>query len=297
MEKKGLVLVLGTALISGFAIFLNKFGVSVINPYIFTGLKNIIVAVLVVSWLLMMKDWRILWNLGRKKWLMLVLVGLIGGSIPFLLFFKGLSMTGGAQAAYIHKTMFVYVAVLASIFLKEKIDKRFVAGGLLLLFGNFFVLNLIPHQPGWGDLLVLIATIFWASENVLSKHLLRELPSRIIIWGRMFFGSTLIVLFWILTGQAHLVTSLSLEQIGWVLITSILLFGYVATWYSGLRYIKVSTAAAVLTLASPITTLLSFSFLGLSITFQQWLGIFLIVIGCVGLVLNRAPSFRHSPQI
>jgi len=275
-KNKGLLLVLGTALISGIVVFISKFGVSIVNPYIFTGLKNIIVVLLVVGWLLMMKDWRILRRLNRKQWLMLLLVGLIGGSIPFLLYFKGLSLTKPIQAVFIHKSMFIFVAVLAVIFLKEKISRGFLIGGLVLLLGNILLLRLLPHQFGWGDFLILLATLFWASENVLSKYLLKELPARIVIWARMFFGSVLIILFWLATGQAGLVFSLNVEQIGWVMITSIFLLGYVITWYSGLKYIKVSVAATVLLLASPITALLSFVFLGQAILTSQFIGIFLI---------------------
>src|SRR3989339_2183939 len=104
-KNKGLVLILSTAVISGLSIFISKFGVSVINPYIFTGWKNIVVAVLAVGWILALKDWQILKSLNKKKWLWLVGVGLIGGSIPFLLFFKGLSLTTAAQGSFIHKTM------------------------------------------------------------------------------------------------------------------------------------------------------------------------------------------------
>ena len=118
-KNKGFLLVLGTAFISGLSVFVNKFGIAVINPYIFTGLKNIIITLLIISWLLMMKDWKILKNLKQKQWLLLILIGLVGGSVPFLLFFKGLSMTSGVQAAFMHKTMFIYIAILAFIFLKE----------------------------------------------------------------------------------------------------------------------------------------------------------------------------------
>jgi len=275
-KNKGLLLVLGTAFISGIVVFISKFGVSIINPYIFTGLKNIIVAFLIVSWLLMMKDWQILRKLKKTQWLLLIGVGLIGGSIPFLLYFKGLSLTTPVQAAFIHKTLFIYVAVLAAIFLREKISKGFLIGGLSLLLGNILLLRLIPHQFGWGDFLILLATLFWASENVLSKYLLKELPSRIVIWGRMFFGSVFIILFWLMIGQAHLVLSLNPEQLGWVLITSVFLFGYVATWYTGLKYVKVSVAATVLLLASPIATLLTLLFLGGGLVFSQLIGMILV---------------------
>jgi len=292
-KNKGLLLVLGTAFISGTVVFISKFGVSIINPYIFTGLKNIIVTILIISWLLMMRDWQILRGLKRIQWLLLIGIGLVGGSIPFLLYFKGLSLTTPVQTAFIHKTLFIYVAILAAIFLKEKISRGFLIAGLSLLLGNILLLRLIPHQFGWGDFLVLLATLFWASENVLSKYLLKELPSRIVIWGRMFFGSVFILLFWLMTGQAHLVTSLSLEQIGWVLITSAFLFGYLATWYTGLKYIKVSVAATILLLASPITTLLSFIFLNEVLIFSQILGMLLIASVIAFLVFKGRALKAH----
>ena len=117
-KNKGLILILGTAFISGLSVFVNKFGIVLISPYIFTGLKGIVVALLAISWLLMMKDWKTLKKLTKKQWLILSGIGLIGGSIPFLLFFKGLSLTTGIQAAFIHKTMFIYIAILAFVFLK-----------------------------------------------------------------------------------------------------------------------------------------------------------------------------------
>lgn len=295
-KNKGLLLVLGTALISGTVVFISKIGVTVINPYIFAGLKNIIVALVVVGWLLMLKDWQLLRSLNKKQWLLLLGVGLIGGSIPFLLYFKGLSLTTPVQAAFIHKTLFIYVAVLAVVFLKEKISRGFLIGGLLLLLGNILLLRIIPHQFGWGDFFILIATLFWASENVLSKYLLKELPSRIVIWGRMFFGSIFIILFWLMTGQAHLAASLNIQQIGWVLITSVFLFGYLATWYTGLKYLKVSVAATILLLASPITTLLSLLFLGQILVLSQVLGIVLITLAVFWIYKTSTLSMKYHEQ-
>ena len=291
-KNKGFLLVLGTAFISGIVVFISKMGVTVINPYIFTGLKNIIVALVVVGWLLMLKDWRILKRLKKIQWLLLLGVGLIGGSIPFLLYFKGLSLTTPIQAAFIHKTLFIYAAVLAVIFLKEKISRGFLIGGLLLLLGNILLLRIIPHQFGWGDLLIFLATLFWASENVLSKYLLKELPSRIVIWARMFFGSVFIIIFWLMTGQAHLATSLNIQQIGWVLITSVLLFGYLATWYTGLKYLKVSVAATVLLLASPITALLSLLILGQGLMVSQIIG--MILIGLAIFWIYKLTSYAQE---
>jgi len=285
MRTKGLLLVFSTAIISGFAIFINKFGVSVINPYIFTGLKNVTVAILICCLLLLMRDWRLLKGLSKKYWTLLFLIGLIGGSIPFLLFFKGLSLTAGVQGAFIHKTMFIYVAVLAALFLKEKISKKLLFGGLLLLLGNAFLLKFIPHSLGKGDLLILLATLFWAIENIISKYTLKELPSRIVIWGRMFFGSIFILIFLIIAGQIQLVWTLNINQIAWVIATSIILFGYVTTWYTGLKHVPVSIATSILLLGAPITTLLSFLYTEI-IGWEQILGIGLALVGGIIVILE-----------
>jgi len=282
-QNKGYYLVFSTAIISGFAIFINKFGVSVVNPYIFTFLKNLIVAFLLTGILLALRDWRILKNLTKKQWLLLVIIGLVGGSIPFLLFFKGLSLTSAAQGSFIHKTMFIYVALLAVIFLKEKIDRRFLLGGLILILANFILLKKLPTSINFGDLLVLFAALFWAIENTISKYTLRELQGRTVAWGRMFFGTFFIFIFLFGTNQLPLITGLTLKQISWVIITGLILFGYVMSWYSGLKYIPVSQATAILLFGSPITTFLSL-ISGGKISFQEILSGILIILGVISVI-------------
>ena len=281
--NKGYYLVFSTAIISGFAIFINKFGVSVVNPYIFTFLKNLIVAFLLTGILLALRDWRILKNLTKKQWLLLVIIGLVGGSIPFLLFFKGLSLTSATQGSFIHKTMFIYVALSAVIFLKEKIDRRFLLGGLILILGNLLLLKRLPFSIDQGDLFVFLATLFWAIENTISKYTLRELQGRTVAWGRMFFGTFFIFIFLFGTNQLPLITGLTLKQISWVIITALILFGYVITWYSGLKYIPVSQATVILLLGSPITTLLSLIF-ERKISFPEILSGILIILGIIFVI-------------
>jgi len=278
--KKGYYLVFLTAVISGFSIFINKFGVSIINPNIFTFLKNLVVAILLSGILIFFKDWKKLKELTKKQWLLLVLIGLIGGSIPFLLFFKGLSLISASQGSFWHKTMFLYVAVLATIFLKEKIDKKFLLGGLLLILGNLVLLKKLPIVMNKGDVLVILATIFWAVENVISKYALKNIESRIAAWARMFFGSLFIFLFLVSSNQFSLIANLTFKQISWILVSSVILFGYVISWYSGLKDVSVSKATMILILGSPITTLLSF-ITGGKISFQEIISGIFIILGVV----------------
>ena len=278
--KKGYLLVFSTAIISGFSVFVNKFGVSAVNPNIYTFLKVLVVAIFLTGLLLFLKDWQKLKSLTKKQWFLLMIIGFVGGSVPFLFFFEGLSMTNAAQGSFIHKTMFIWVTFLAALFLREKIDKKFLLGGLLLLFGSLILLKKLPHSLNQGDLLIFLATLFWAAENTISKYALRDLEGRIVAWARMFFGALFILIFLSATNQLSLIPNLNLEQISWVLITAVILFGYVMTWYSGLKFISVSKATVILLLGSPITTLLSL-IAGGKINHQEILSGILIIFGII----------------
>jgi len=280
--EKGYYLVLATAIVSGFSIFMNKWAVEGLNPYLFTWSKNILVAVFLFSMILLMREWSDLKEVKAKQWLLLISIGLVGGSIPFLMFFKGLQMTSAANASFIHKTMFIYVAILAAIFLKEKISKRFFLGAVLLLIGNYLLLKFTGNFDA-GAWLVFGATLLWAVENVISKYVLRTLSSRIVAFGRMFFGSLFILIFLVATGHIQQIIEFTAPQIKWVLFTSILLLLYVATWYEGLRTIDVSVATCVLLLGSVITTGLQLAFLGKPVTVMQGVGMLLLALGVIAI--------------
>ena len=278
-ERKGLLLVFTTALISGFSIFINRFGVKETNPYVFTGLKNLIVGIFIFSLILFFKERKNLVKMKRKQWLSLIVIGLIGGSIPFLLFFKGLTLTLAAKASFIHKTLFIYVSILAILFLKEKVSKNLIFGLVSLLIGSILFLKIKPQALGIGDLLIFLATIFWTIEIIISKKLLKSISPRIVAFGRMFFGSIFIMIFLILTGQIQLIAQLNLIQIGWIFVTSLFLLGYVITFYTGLKYIPASLATSILTLGAPITTLLTVVFLEKNLIWQEIFGLGLIIFG------------------
>ena len=288
-EKKGLKLVLLTAVISGVSIFINKFGVEGINPYVFTFSKNLVVLLFLFSAILLFKKFGQLKKLRAKEWVKLAVIGFLGGSIPFLLFFKGLSMTSGATASFIHKTMFVYVIFFAAVFLKEKINKKVLAGTVILLLGNFLLLKLNNLAFNTGDLLILCATLFWAVENTVSKHALKTIHSTTVAFGRMFFGSFFILAFLIMSGNMKHMATLTIGQVLWAAFTSAFLFLYVLTWYSGLKHVKVSVATSVLLLGSPITTLLSFTFLNTAISISQLTGILLIPAGIFFVLVGYQP--------
>jgi drug/metabolite transporter (DMT)-like permease len=250
-------LVLSTAIISGISVYINSIAVKFSNPYVFTGVKNAIVGIVFLSLIVLFKEWKKLRELTRRDWKRLLMIGLIGGAIPFLLFFKGLTITTAAKGGFIQKTMFLYVALLAIAFLKEKMNKSFFIGLGALLFGNILFLGIKPQGLNWGDGLIFIATLLWAVEIIISKKALADLPANIVAWGRMFFGAAFIGLFLVNTHQLDPLFAYNIVQWKWIAITSVFLMGYVFTFYHGLKSARASVATAVLAVGAPITSLIT----------------------------------------
>lgn len=289
--KTGLYLVFFTALVSGFSIFINSFGVKGFDSSVFTFSKNIIVAVFLFAVIAAFGNYKELMTLRLNQWKQLAIIGLIGGSIPFLLFFKGLQMANSATSGFIQKLLFVFVAVFAVLFLKEKLNKKFIAGALLLMAGTYFMIRPDFVFSAW-QLLILVATIFWAAETVYSKHVLKsqKLSGNIVAFGRMFFGSIFIFIFLAFTGKAGIVLGMNLSQYFWILITAGLLFAYVVLYYNGLKLVNASTAASILVIAAPITTILSWMFgsatgSASTVTLFDALGVISILAGVILVVL------------
>ncbi|MFA6215384.1 MAG: DMT family transporter [Patescibacteria group bacterium] len=279
--KQGIYLVVITAIISGLANFFNKFGLQVLgkNAYQYTTLKNVVVG-LILS-LIILTPWILpkLKSLTKKDWGKLILVGLIGGSIPFLLFFKGLSLTSAVSASFIHKTLFVWVAILAWPVLKEKVSKlQFLALGVLLL-GNVIFESFRGLSWGMAETLIFIATLFWAAETVIAKISLKNIDSMVLAWGRMFFGSVFLAGFLSATGNTAGLLTLNLTQFSWLFLVSALLTGYVVTWYAALKKLPATVVTCFLVIASPITTFLNSVFVTHKLVSQNIFGGVIILAG------------------
>jgi drug/metabolite transporter (DMT)-like permease len=280
--NKGYLLVTLTAIISGFSIFINKFGVGIFkSSEIYTFLRVALVA-LILGLVLLIFDLEKIKSIKKREWLLLALIGLVGGSIPFLLFFKGLKITSSAEGSFIHKTMFLWVAILATLFLKEKIDLKFLFGALILLFANCLLLKKFSFLPDRGDLLILIATIFWAIENTLSKYLLStsNLDGKTVAFGRMFFGSIFILIYLIFTNQgiSNFCFEFKTNNLGFNNWSNFaLLCSNLVLW---LKVHSVSKATAILLLGSPITTALNL-ISGTKIPSQEIISGILVLIGIV----------------
>lgn len=295
--RKGLYLAFCTAVISGLANFFNKFALTAVgkNAFQYTTLKNLAVAFFLCVLMFLPWIWPKLAKLSRRDWLNLVLIGFIGGCVPFLLFFQGLSMTSAVSASFIHKTLFVWAAVLAWPLLKEKVSVfQFVALGVLLA-GNFLFDGFKGLSWGAGETMIFLATLFWAVENVFAKMVLKRMDSMLLAWGRMFFGSWFLLGFLLISGNTGGLLSLGSYDIYWLALVAVFLSGYVLTWYAALKRLPVIMTAGILVLASPLTAFLNALFIApKNFNLFQRLGLVLMILAIA--IIVKAKKRKIIPE-
>ena len=194
----------------------------------------------------------------RSVWVGVAYVGLVGGGLAFALFFEGLSKTSATTAAFVQKSLVVWVIVLAVPLLRERVGPAQWAAVALLVAGaaalNGGVGSLRAER---GPALVLAATLLWAVEVVVVKRLVRWLTPATVGLARMGIG-TVALLGWLaasgrLAGLAHL----GPNAFAWVLLTGALLAVYVGVWFAALAQAQAADVTAVLVFGAFITAALS----------------------------------------
>jgi drug/metabolite transporter (DMT)-like permease len=298
--NSGVTLALAAAIISGISIYVNKSAVQAVNDaLLFTTLKNTLVGIAFVASLttIILKRRPVGSNdvrtFGLPNALGLVLLAVIGGSVPFLLFFQGLALASASSAALIQKSLFLWVALLAAPLLGERLGRATFLGLGLLALGQLLVGW--PRAWGWGggESLILAATLLWAGETIVAKRLMSSVSAQVAASARMAGGALVMWFYLLATGQAASILSLTATQWGWVVLTSALLLAYVSTWYAALKLAPASAVTAILVLGAVITAGLSLVMEGAALQALQWLGLTLVLGGSMLMASIKIGEGRH----
>lgn len=264
-RRKGIWLAAATALISGFAVFFNGYGVrawsDIADPTAYTTAKNLVAALLIglAATLLVMRrssERPRLPSAGRDR-LILLGIAVIGGSVPFVLFFEGLAIASSAQAAAIHKTLLVWVGLLALLFLRERIGWPHVAAIGLLVWGQIALLGGAGRLVfGRGEVMILVATVLWSVEVIIAKRVMANSSSSTVALARMGGGSVVLIAWAFLRGGGIDWAGFTTAHLGWILVTGAFLSAYVLTWFAALSRAPAVDVTAVLVGGALVTAIL-----------------------------------------
>ncbi len=263
-ETLGTMLALLAAVISGISIPANKIFVVSADPLVFTAVRAVIIGMifLAVSMYVTKRNKTKFFTAPKKY---LAAIAVIGGAIAFYLYFYGLKLTTAGHAAFLHKTLPLYTAVLAFVFLREKITGKYAAAIVLMFLGTIgiYFSSIAPAElwtnPQLGDLLVITAAFLWAVENIIAKKAMSKTDNFLVSFSRMFFGGLILFGAIIILGRTDALLALNSAQLVNICISTALLFCYVLVYYWALKLINVSKAAVFLLIAPVISLAISIS--------------------------------------
>jgi drug/metabolite transporter (DMT)-like permease len=295
-RRLGMLLALATAMISGVSVYLNADAVRAFSDATtYTTAKNVVAATVlltVFAWTQRTRGWHVERPKSARQWAALSAVGAVGGSVPFVLFFEGLARADSGQAAFLHKTLLIWVGLLAIVVLRERVSWVHGVAVTLLVVGQIGLAGGLAPSLGLPEALILAATLLWSVEVVLAKRLLGGLSSHTVALARMGVGSIVLIAWAGIRGNLGLVASLTATQLGWVALTGALLAGYVATWFAALKRAQAIDVTAVLVLGAPITAVLNNINKGIPLDpTVQWL-----VLTLAGGALVLWAGSRRTPQ-
>lgn len=215
----------------------------------------------------------------RQQLSPLIYIALVGTLVADFMYFVALSQIPVINAVIIGHMQPIFIIAFGFFLLKSDALTKFDYLGIsLLIISGLLVTtqtieNLLALRFGTqGDLIVLSATIAWATSAIVMKKYLTSMDAGVITFYRFFLPSLLFIAYLGLT------SSLFIANIYQVCIGVIIGIGTIL-YYEGLKRLKAAQVSG-LELSTPFfAAILAFFFLEERTTFMQIIGIVLLFGG------------------
>ena len=215
----------------------------------------------------------------RKQLSPLIYIAIVGTLVADFMYFFALSQVPVINAVILGHMQPIFIIALGFFLLKSDTLTKFDYFGIsLMIIAGLLVTtrtmeNLFAFKFGTlGDLIVLSATIAWATSAIVMKKYISEMNAGVITFYRFFFPAL------IFTMYLGLTSSLIITNIYQVFIGVIIGIGTIL-YYEGLKRLKAAQVSG-LELSTPFfAAILAFLFLNEFITGMQIIGIALLFVG------------------
>jgi drug/metabolite transporter (DMT)-like permease len=222
-----------------------------------------------------------------KEMMYLALLGFIGISLHHWLQSTGLVTAQASTTSWLISTSPIFMALLAWVFLKEKITLTAFSGillatlGVLLVVSHGKIASILNGDFGsTGNILVLFSALNWAIFSVLSRPALEKYSALFVLFYATFFGVLFSSIHFIsISGWAYIN---QLSSAGWLAVaflgiaSSFLAYTY---WYDGLQIIGATQAGVFIFIEPLVSLVVAAMVLNEEVTLAALLGGSLILLG------------------
>lgn len=221
MPLRHILLALALATVLGVSFVAIRWGVDEVAPLLLTALRYSFAAVPAVFFVRRPNvDWRLLVGYGLA-------IGV--GQFGLLFIAIKLGMPAGLSALVVQLQVFFTIA-LAFFFFGER-PSLIQIGGALVAFAGIFVIALerLDGAVLLPLLLTIVAAMFWASGNIISKKAGRIDMLGLVVWSSLIPPVPLVAAAILVDGTG--IFASALEQISWRGVGSIAFMSYGATLF------------------------------------------------------------------
>ena len=218
-------------------------------------------------------------KITKKDFSVIFYIAVIGTLVADLLFYFALTKISVLNAVLIGHLQPIFIILIGYFILKdEKHSKYDYAGIFIMIFGALLVTtqtiqNLLILKIGTvGDLLVVGATVSWATTGIVARKYLKTMNCGVITFYRFLIAAIFFSIYLLFKSEFHF------GSINQVIIGVVVGVGYIL-YYEGLKRVKAAQAGA-LELSTPFfAAILGFLVLGELVTLMQIAGILILCIG------------------
>lgn len=264
--------------ITGFTI---KIAVDEVDPAMYIFLRFLFVSVLLIPWAVKYFPRK----LSRKKWSLLILVGMLAGPVNYALVVNGLANTNVSSASFILLASPVIVFILSGVFLKERISGKMI-WGLMLAFGGASIAAFgtagfdIEGVSLLGNMLFFGVILASAVTLILTKKVMEDIDPRFLVWLMASLSLCASFFFVNVEGIGTQVANLSIPviaSVAWGVFATTIVAYY--CYYFGIKRLKASDVGLFRYIDPLIGAVIGFTILGEPFSPLYMLGGVLVVAG------------------
>ena len=186
-----------------------------------------------------------LFQLTRKDWITIVILGLCSTTIQYFFFNIGVNNTSGIKASILGQIGIFFSVILAHFLYKNDRLNKYKVAGLCLGFLGLVVVNFSKGSAGFfsftlaGEGFMLLSGLMNALSMFIVKKLGGRVPTLIYTGWQMLIGSLLLFLLGI--GSGGRLSDLHFTPLSVLLLIYLALLSSVAfvLWYAILQYRKI----------------------------------------------------------
>ncbi|MFA6520254.1 MAG: DMT family transporter [Candidatus Paceibacterota bacterium] len=234
-------------------------------------------------------------KLSKREWWLIILISILSGLFGTLWFTTALGKVHFISISVVfllQKLQPIFAITSARIFLKEKLDRRYIKWALLALASAYFVTfpnGIVNLQTGEGTVIAALfalgAAFAWGTSTTFSKMLLGKLDFKVSTFYRFLFTLIIAFPFVYIFGrsfggfeQVRIFAIPSVSQFAWLALVAVST-GMVALliYYRGLAKTSVHVST-ILELTFPfVAILLDFTVNNTVLSLSQWVASFVLV--------------------